>query len=76
MISCVAWSHDEINDNSKQTICKNQLLFTKKKIPNEMEIFVGEKIMHHNEPNYVHLPSAMTVLMVCLSASQIDYDDH
>lgn len=38
-----------------------------------MEIFVGKK---NNEPNYVHLPSAMTVLMVCLSASQIDYDDH
>lgn len=43
MISCVAWSHDEINDICYQTIYKNQLFFTKKKIPNEMEIFVGKK---------------------------------
>lgn len=70
MISCV------INDICNQTICKNQFLFTKKKYQTRWRYLWGKKIMHHNEPNYVHLPSAMTVLMVCLSASQIDYDDH
>lgn len=43
MISCVAWSHDEINDNSKQTICKNQLLFTNKKNTKRDGDICGEK---------------------------------
>lgn len=43
MISCVAWSHDEINDICNQTICKNQFLFTKKKNTKRDGDICGEK---------------------------------
>lgn len=47
MISCVAWSHDEINDICNQTICKNQFLFTKKKkYQTRWRYLWGKKIMH------------------------------
>lgn len=43
MISCVAWSHDKINDICNQTIYKNQLFFTKKKNTKRDGDICGEK---------------------------------